>query len=144
MCVITGALYNISNLLRRIGMKKIGKYGIFGVITAGLEFVIFMVLSMWIHIYAASALSFLVGLVTSFVFNKFVVFKNSKKVARCEIVQFFALGLVNSQLSSFMTFIASMIMPKSVAKILSMGAIATWNYVLMNFIIFKKDVSKNT
>ena len=103
-----------------------------------------MVLSMWMHIYTASALSFLVGLVTSFVFNKFVVFKNSKKVALCEIVQFFALGLVNSQLSSFMTLIASMIMPKSVAKILSMGAIAAWNYVLMNFIIFKKDVSKNT
>ena len=144
MCVITGALYNISNLLRRIGMKKIGKYGIFGVITAGLEFVIFMVLSMWIHIYAASALSFLVGLVTSFVFNKFVVFKNSKKVTRREVVQFFALGLVNSQLSSLITLVAVLVVPRSVAKIISMGTIATWNYVLMNFIIFKKDISKNT
>ena len=144
MCVIAGALYNISNLLRRIGMKKIGKYGIFGVITAGLEFVIFMVLSMWIHIYAASALSFLVGLVTSFVFNKFVVFKNSKKVTRREVVQFFALGLVNSQLSSLITLVAVLVVPRLVAKIISMGAIAAWNYVLMNFIIFKKDISKNT
>ena len=124
--------------------EKIGKYGIFGVITAGLEFVIFMVLSMWIHIYAASALSFLVGLVTSFVFNKFVVFKNSKKVTRREVVQFFALGLVNSQLSSLITLVAVLVVPRSVAKIISMGTIATWNYVLMNFIIFKKDVSKNT
>ena len=144
MCVITGALYNISNLLRRIGMKKIGKYGIFGVITAGLEFVIFMVLSMWMHIYAASALSFLAGLATSFVFNKFVVFKNSKKVTRREVVQFFALGLVNSQLSSLITLVAVLVVPRSVAKIISMGTIATWNYVLMNFIIFKKDISKNT
>ena len=144
MCVITGALYNISNLLRRIGMKKIGKYGIFGVITAGLEFVIFMVLSMWMHIYAASALSFLAGLATSFVSNKFVVFKNSKKVTRREVVQFFALGLVNSQLSSLITLVAVLVVPRSVAKIISMGTIATWNYVLMNFIIFKKDISKNT
>ena len=71
-------------------------------------------------------------------FNKFVVFKNSKQVNKAEVGQFVVLGLVNSQLSSVMTWAMSLVIPNFVAKIISMGAIAAWNYLLMNFVIFKR------
>lgn len=119
-------------------LQKIIKYGFFGVITAGIEFVVFLLLSPWTHIYVASTISFLVGLVVSFTFNKFIVFKNSNNVKKSEAVQFLVLGLANSQLSSVMTWAMSLVAPGFVAKIISMGAIAIWNYLLMNFVIFKK------
>jgi putative flippase GtrA len=67
-----------------------------------------------------------------------VVFKNSKQVNKAEVGQFVVLGLINSQLSSVMTWSMSLIIPNFVAKIISMGAIAVWNYLLMNFVIFKR------
>lgn len=119
-------------------LRKIIRYGLFGAITAGIEFGVFLVLSPWMHIYVASTVSFLVGLVASFVFNKFVVFRNSKTVEKSEVLQFFTLGLVNSQLSSLMTWGLSFVLPGVVAKVFSMGAIVVWNYLLMNFVIFRK------
>lgn len=124
--------------LKSINFRKLLKYGFFGATTAGIEFVVFLVLSPWTHVYVASTVSFLVGLVASFMFNKFVVFKNSKQVNKAEVGQFVVLGLVNSQLSSVITWTMSLVIPSFVAKIISMGAIAAWNYILMNFVIFKK------
>lgn len=123
-------------------MVRIVKYGFFGATTAGIEFIVFLVLSPFVHIYVASVVSFMVGLVVSFVFNKFVVFKNSKKITRPEVVQFVALGLVNSQLSSLMTWSVSFVLPSPVAKVISMGAIAVWSYLIMNLIIFKNKLQK--
>ena len=118
---------------------EVVKYIFFGATTAGIEFVVFLVLSPFVHIYVASVISFVVGLVTSFAFNKFIVFKNSKKVVRGEVVQFMTLGLVNSQLSSIMTWGVSFVLPSPAAKVISMGAIAVWNYILMKLVIFKKQ-----
>ena len=124
--------------LKSINFRKLLKYGFFGATTAGIELVVFLVLSPWTHVYVASTVSFLVGLVASFVFNKFVVFKNSKQVKKAEVGQFVVLGLVNSQLSSVITWTVSLVIPNFVAKIISMGVIAVWSYVLMNFVIFKR------
>lgn len=124
--------------LKSINYQKLLKYGFFGAITAGIEFVVFLLISQFMHIYAASTISFVVGLSASFIFNKFVVFNNSKQANKTEVMQFLALGLTNSQLSSVMTWAISTILPSIWAKIISMGAIIVWNYLLMNFVIFKK------
>ena len=124
--------------LKSINYQKLLKYGFFGATTAGIEFIVFLLLSPWAHIYVASTASFLIGLVASFIFNKFIVFRNSKQANKTEVVQFLALGLTNSQLSSVMTWAISTILPSIWAKIISMGAIIVWNYLLMNFVIFKK------
>lgn len=124
--------------LKSINYQKLLKYGFFGAITAGIEFVVFLLISQFMHIYAASTISFVVGLSASFIFNKFVVFNNSKQANKTEVMQFLALGLTNSQLSSVMTWAISTILPSIWAKTISMGAIIVWNYLLMNFVIFKK------
>lgn len=124
-----------SNLQRS---KKIVKYLFFGVVTAGVEFCVFILLVSLMHIYIASTISFIAGLVTSFLFNKFVVFKNSRRVAKSEVGQFIMLGVVNSQLSALLTLGFSFLIPSALAKILTMAMIALWNYLLMNLVIFKK------
>lgn len=119
-------------------IKKITNYGFFGVVSAGVEFMTFLALSSFLHLYVASFLSFLFGLTFSFYFNKFIVFKNSKKATGHEAVRFVVLGLVNSQLSSVITYGLSIFIPKVIAKIVTMAMIAGWNYIIMNVIIFKK------
>lgn len=118
--------------------RKISKYGLFGVITAGIELGVFIAIEPFSHIYAASLISFLAGLVSSFLFNKFLVFKNTDRATKKEATQFIVLGLVNSQLSSLVTWILAAVVPNHIAKIISMVLIAAWNYLIMNFVIFRK------
>lgn len=122
--------------------SRVIKYGIFGVTSAAIEFCIFLLLANITHIYVAAMVSFLIGLVSSFIFNKFIVFKNSKKIAKKETLQFFVLGVVNSQLSSIVTTMLSWLLPGYVAKVLTMAAIAGWNYLIMGRIIFKNNQKK--
>lgn len=118
--------------------KKIATYALFGSFSALIELGVFLLLSASVHIYIASSVSFAAGLIFSFIFNKFIVFKNSKKITKGEIIQFTTLGLLNSQISSVVTYGLSFIIPKTLAKIITITLIAGWNYLLMNFIIFKK------
>ena len=117
--------------------RKVLVYLSLGLVTAGVEFVVFVLLEGVVNIYVASTVSFLVGLVVSFLFNKFLVFRNDKQIKLRESVQFLVLGLVNSQASSIITLALSLVVPGYVAKVTSMFFIAMWNYLVMNKIIFK-------
>lgn len=123
---------------RRIDLTRVITYALFGSFSALIELGVFLLLSASVHIYIASSVSFVTGLIFSFIFNKFIVFKNSKKITKGEIIQFTTLGLLNSQISSVVTYGLSFIIPKTLAKIITITLIAGWNYLLMNFIIFKK------
>ena len=123
-------------------LYKLIRYGFFGSLSACIELGVFLLLSPHTYVYVASSASFLAGLVFSFIFNKFIVFKNSKNVAKGEVLQFITLGLVNSQVSSLVTYGLSFVIPKTFAKIITIGLIAGWNYLLMNLIIFKKKEDK--
>lgn len=119
--------------------SKVIKYGIFGIASAAIEFCVFLLLVGFAYIYVASTVSFLAGLISSFIFNKFIVFKNSKKITAKETLQFFTLGAVNSQLSSVVTTSLSWLLPGYVAKVITMAVIAGWNYLIMGRLIFKSE-----
>lgn len=123
---------------RRIDLTRVITYALFGSFSALIELGVFLLLSASVHIYIASSVSFVTGLIFSFIFNKFIVFKNSKKITKGEIIQFTTLGLLNSQISSVVTYGLSFVASKTFAKIVTIALIAGWNYLLMNFIIFKK------
>lgn len=129
-------------MIKASNSRKLVKYGFFGLLSACIELGVFLLLSPHTYVYVASSASFLAGLVFSFIFNKFIVFKNSKNVAKGEVLQFITLGLVNSQVSSLITYGLSFVIPKTFAKIITIGLIAGWNYLLMNLIIFKKKEDK--
>ena len=127
-------------------MQKIIKYGFFGGLTAGIEFLSFAAMkfifspedNLWIGI--ISAISFALGLICSFLFNKYFVFQQKEKRSK-EAVQFLGLGLINLFLSSALTVSLSNFMDPIFAKIITIGMIVVWNFILMNCIIFKKPAS---
>jgi len=116
--------------------NKILRYIICGGISAGIEFLVFAALFQLTEIYIAAVLSFLCGLVTSYLLNKYIVFKK-QGVDGVEVTQFLVLGLINSQLSSLITVGLTFIVPAVVAKLMSIVLIAIWNFIVMNTIIFK-------
>lgn len=125
--------------------NKIIRFGIGGLISAAVEFLVFLLISRFAELYVASLVSFFCGLITSFLFNRFFVFRSNSKNTEMltEIIKFAALGLLNSQISSWLTVSLSLVLGSGVlAKIITMGLIAIWNYVVMNKLIFKTSVNK--
>jgi len=116
--------------------NKILRYIVCGGVSAGLEFLVFAALYQLTEIYISAFVSFLCGLVASYLLNKYIVFKK-KGTTGVEVTQFVILGLVNSQISSLMTIGLSFVVPAIVAKFISIVLIAVWNFIIMNTIIFK-------
>lgn len=118
-------------------MTRVIKYGFFGITTAALELASFLLLDQHVHIYIASTTSFFLGLIASFMFNKFFVFRNSRAISRVEVVRFAMLGIFNSQISSVITTGLFLLMPAVFAKAGTILFIAAWNYLIMSRIIFR-------
>ena len=127
-------------------MYKILKYIFFGGLSALIEFLSYALLKQFINggdfqIGLISAISFSLGLISSFLFNKFLVFQKKDKQSK-EVFQFICLGLVNLIISSTLTVLLSKIIDPIFAKIVTMALIVVWNFLLMNFVIFKKTPTK--
>jgi len=123
--------------------RKVITYVFFGGISALIEFLIFLIADVFLCIYLAAFLSFCCGLIASFLFNKLVVFRSRTKGCldfSNEAARFVILGAINSQISSFMTLGLAEAMPGIIAKIITMVAIAVWNYIIMNRLIFRRQV----
>ena len=136
----------VSRKIRKIQIMKnkktlYGKYGrvmkycFFGGCSAAIEFIVFYLLKDLVPIYVSSVISFFAGLISSFLFNKYIVFRK-KGINRGEIVQFVCLGLVNSQMSSFVTILFTSLLPQLMAKMSSIILIAIWNYFIMSKLVF--------
>jgi putative flippase GtrA len=123
--------------------KKQLKFIVCGGISALVELTVFIIISTITDVYLAAIESFFCGLITSFFLNRLVVFKSrtSKREAIKEAVRFLILGLVNSQLSSWLTVGLSLIINEMIAKVITMSIIAVWNYVAMERLIFPKKTS---
>ena len=118
--------------------KQSLQYLFFGAIAAVTELATFIILVSSFSTYASAVISFLFGLIMSFIFNKFFVFKSSKG-AHFELFPFILLGLANSQVSGFLTsYLSTIVGYPLLAKVISMAAIAVFSYTIMKYAIFKK------
>ena len=122
--------------------KKVIKFLISGGTAASVEYILFIVLTMLLQnkaIFLSNSVSFLGGLVVSFLLNKYWVFKSSKKVSS-EFGHYFILAMVNLLISNFLiaTLISLHIVPY-IAKLITMAMIAAWNYFIFQGLIFKDN-----
>jgi putative flippase GtrA len=116
-------------------LKRIAKFLVSGGVSAGVEFVSFLLLIMVTSVVLGNGVSFLIGLGTSFLLNKNWVFeykKNSLKIV-CIYVLLAVLNLIIGSLliSQLENYIDAWI-----AKIVVMIVIAAWNYIIYSKYIF--------
>jgi putative flippase GtrA len=111
------------------GSAAVTEYGVF----------LFLFDLVKIDVVIANGISFLCGLMVSFLLNKHWVFK-SKQRARMEVVLYVILALVNLLLSSL--FIQLLVhtagISPFIAKLIGMVVIAAWNYLFFSRLIFKQ------
>lgn len=88
----------------------------------------------------AHMLSYGVGLASSFFFNKRAVFR-SKNPMRLEAVKYVVLAGINLVLGSIMIMVLVGILKwnADLAKIIVIGVVSVWNFVIFKYVIFVSD-----
>lgn len=116
---------------------KVFKFLISGGLAAATEYASFLVFVIVLPVVPANALSFMLGLVVSFLLNRSWVF-GSKENTKKKFTKYFLLALINLALGSLLIFILTTIGALAlIAKIVVMLLIASWNYLIFSKIIFK-------
>lgn len=119
--------------------KKIVKFLISGGSAAAVEYAFFILIILWgATAVVAQPVSFCAGLAVSFLLNKHWVF-SSKGSVKKEIPAFIALGLTNLVVTTGIVWIFTdylHILPL-IAKVIVMGMVACWNFIIFNKMIFR-------
>lgn len=117
------------------------RFFITGGSAAALEYMSFMGLVYFTgaQVGAAHTISFLCGVAISYIGNKYWVFA-SKKYSHREVIQFAVLVAVNIVLSNLLIYgLTDMLyLQEGLAKLIVMAAVAVWNYLVFQRIIFKQ------
>jgi putative flippase GtrA len=111
-----------------------------GGLAATTEYLTFLVLhKLGLWLFLANALSFLCGLVVSFLLNKHWVFSHKGNASR-QFAMYGTLAALNLAISSvtIVVLVQEVGLPAFIAKLCVMAMIASWNFIIFQRIIFKK------
>lgn len=134
------------DLIKKILSNTKIKYLISGTIAFSIEYVVFLLLIRIIsNVFLVNSLSFIVGLLISFTFNRLWSFGSvsptdkHKYSLKTQIISYISLAMVNMVFSNIIigVLISVGVLP-SVAKILTMLVIVFWNYIIYSRAIFRK------
>lgn len=123
-------------------MGQIFRYLGVGVFCAGLEYSIFMLLhKISPNILAViNAVAYGSGLIASFILNKAVVFKGQQQLkTKYQFIAYCTLAALNYSIGTILLIQLMNLaaMPVWISKILSMGAVASWNFLIYKKIIYR-------
>ncbi len=118
------------------------------VITGGLAFVseyssfllLFKVLQL--HLYLAASVSFIVGLIISFVLNRMWSFRSEEftRSQRQQAGLYLSLAAINLGLTNLFIFAAvNLGILEEIAKVIAMALVVAWNFLIFKFVIFKNE-----
>ena len=120
--------------------KEMILYGIFGLFSASMDTLSFMLLSkIGLSLLAANFISVNIGIAISFLLNTFLNFKKSTKLGQ-RALKFFGVGYMGLALSTFIMWYGVTIMHQKqiIIKIISVVIVAAVQYILNKFITFRK------
>lgn len=121
--------------------KRIGKFLVSGLLAAAIEYATFLLLIAAvsnIQLVVAQTLSFLMGLVVSFILNKRWVFGSNRATSHA-LRDYLLLALTNLLLSNVLLILLGKFLPVVLAKVIVMACVATWNYAIFQKFIFRQN-----
>lgn len=143
--VLSDKLY-VTEMIRILTRKIYEKfhylilYGIFGCISAGLDFVIFTLLvkTGGLGYIISNCISVLAGIITSFLLNRSYNFKVKNHTTR-RFVIFLTVGLCGMMLSNVILWICidKIMMDKIIAKLLSIFLVVFFQFLLNRYVTFR-------
>ncbi|HKR82344.1 MAG TPA: GtrA family protein [Candidatus Saccharimonadales bacterium] len=131
--------------LVKLAKSSFGKYLVVGGSVYVLELVVIVLAQRWgATAVEAVSVSFIVGLLVSFVLQKLVTFGDKRVHHRVLVPQFIAVTLLvifNFGFTVLVTKLFAHVLPAVVARTLALGATTIWNFYLYRTRIFKTDES---
>lgn len=122
---------------------KAARYLVSGGTAFSLEYVAFLFLFYIVSApsVAANTVSFMIGFVVSFGLNKLWVFHGDQgKKTQHQIGLYFALALVNLAITNIaILWLIEVGTPGYAAKIVLIGCVAVWNFILFSKLIFNRS-----
>lgn len=133
----------MSKLYKKINsnIKQLVLYGVIGALSAGVDFAIFNVLTIYAGLYylTANCLSVMIGIFTSFTLNRTVNFKVTDKVA-VRFGLFFVIGMFGLALSNAILWVGidTYHFSETLTKLVSIFVVAFIQFLFNKFITFKQ------
>lgn len=133
----------MSKKIKNTSGKKITSYILIGGLAFATEFTVFLTLYETLpNLLLAQSLSFLAGLLVSFLGNRHITFVSRTETytlgATRQLVGYVVLALINLALTNIVIYllIEGVQVPAVAAKVLVMMMVVAWNYLIFNKIIF--------
>jgi putative flippase GtrA len=133
-------------LIHLIRSKQVRRFLGVGAVAFSAEYALFALLHHWQwRAGAAQALSFLFALVISFTMNRTWAFRTRQAPLhgqRIQFIQYAGLALFNLVLTTIViSLMVEHKVPALLAKVLIMGMVSCWNFLLYRTVIFKSNAS---
>jgi len=126
-----------------IRQRNLILYGIFGSISASLDFVTYYLLTELCGIYylTSNVMSVFVGIITSFLLNRAYNFKVEDKVVK-RFLMFITIGITGLAVSSGILYVLidKLLLNTLLSKVLSIGLVVIIQFVLNKYITFKNNL----
>lgn len=129
--------------VKMTGFKKIRNYVMIGGLAAAVEYTSFLVIySVLPYVVMAQSLSFVLGIIVSFTGSRQYTFNNQRAYhhsAKTQIISYLSLAFINLLISNLLIYVLvhGVVIIPLVAKIIVMGCVALWNFVIFNRFVFK-------
>lgn len=124
-------------------LNKIRNYVMIGGLAAIVEYASFFIIyNVLPFVVVAQTLSFILGLVVSFTGSRQYTFNSDRAYhhnAKTQIITYLVLALVNLLISNLLiyTLVHGIAIVPLVAKVIVMGCVALWNFIIFNKFVFK-------
>ena len=121
--------------------RRLLKFLLSGTTAAIVEYLTFLLLFNVCNLYIieANLISFVFGLITSFILNRRWVFRSDNSI-HSDFSRYLTLAIVNSILGSLLLslLVGGLSVAPYIAKLIVMITIAIWNYIIFSKFIFKQ------
>lgn len=116
-------------------------YGVIGCFTAGLDFIVFTLLTKYVSLYylLANCISVLVGITISFILNRSINFKVKDDVVK-RFTIFLTVGLCGLLLSNFILYFGIDVIggDRVIVKLISIVLVVFFQFLLNKFVTFRE------
>ena len=129
-----------------MNLTRVAKFATVGTINTAIDLSLFAVLT---HVFrwdviAANVVSYSSGVLSSFLMNKFWTFEDHTPLSSSvrPFLRFCLINLIGLLLSTTLVALLSRILPKITAKVVSVGGVFCWNYVMSKLWVYRSVESK--
>lgn len=124
-------------------IKEIIVYAIIGGISAGLDSILFAVISMiGVNLYIANFISVNIGIITSFILNTRFNFKIKDNIQK-RLIRFLTIGYVGMSISTVILYIGKELwgIDAILVKLISVVVVAILQFILNKLITYRKGIN---